>query len=89
MKIVIELPHDDGNDDDNYDDSDDGVSDRVISNQSVTSRLETSRYRDFLNFLRVSVSFLKILVSKKTLGIGLENIWSRKKSQYRSGKISV
>ena len=42
--------------------------------QSVTSRLET-----FLNFLRVSVSVSKILVSKKSLGIGLENIWSRKK----------
>ena len=41
--------------------------------QSVTSRLET-----FLNFLRVSVSVSKILVSKKSLGIGLDEIfWSR------------
>ena len=72
MKIVIELPHDDGNDDDNYDDSDDGVSDRVISNQSVTSRLETSRYRDFFIFLRVSVSVSTNLVLKKNLGISFE-----------------
>ena len=33
----------------------------------------------FLNFLRVSGSVSKILVSKKSLGIGLENIWSWKK----------
>ena len=43
--------------------------------QSVTSRLETSRYRDFSQFFfRVSVSVSKILVSKKSIGIGLENI---------------
>ena len=43
--------------------------------QSVTSRLETSQHRDFFfNFLRVSVSVSKILVSKKSLDIGLENI---------------
>ena len=90
--------------------------------QSVTSRLETSRYRDFSQFFesiglglenfglekslgiglqkkylvskKVSVTVPKILslekksryqsrkylVSKKSLGIGLENIWSRKKS---------
>ena len=33
LKIVIELPDDDGDDHDKYDDSDDGVSDRVISNR--------------------------------------------------------
>ena len=76
MKIVIELPHDDGNDDDNYDDSDDGVSDRVISNQSVTSRLETSRYRDFSQFF-------------KSIGLGLENFGLEKKSRYWSRKYLV
>ena len=56
----------------------------------------------FLNFLRVSVSVSKIWVSKKvsvsglkifglkkSLGIGLKNIWSRKKSRYRSRKYLV
>ena len=57
--------------------------------QSVTSRLETSRYRDFSQFLRVSVSVLKILVSKKSLGISLENIWSRKKVLVSVSKILV
>ena len=52
--------------------------------QSVTSRLET-----FLNFLRVSVSVSKILVSKKSLGIGLKNIWSRKKVSVSVSKILV
>ena len=45
----------------------------AILNQSVTSRLETSRYGDFSQFfesIRVSVS--KIFVSKKSLGIGLK-----------------
>ena len=46
----------------------------VTAHQSVTSRLETSRYRDFSQFLRVSVSVSNILVSKKSLGIGLENL---------------
>ena len=32
----------------------------------------------FLNFLRVLFSVSKILVSKKSLSIGLENIWSQK-----------
>ena len=74
----------------------------IWSRQSVTSRLETSRYRDFSQFLRVSVSVSKILVSKKSLGIGLKNIWSqkslrlglknfglKKKSRYRSRKYLV
>ena len=76
MKIVIELPHDDGNDDDNYDDSDDGVSDRVISNQSVTSRLETSQYRDFFHFF-------------ESFSIGLDKFGLEKKSRYRFRKILV
>ena len=56
--------------------------------QSVTSRLETSRYRDFSQFfesigLGLEIFGLekksryrsrKYLVSKKSLGIGLENI---------------
>ena len=55
--------------------------------QSVTSRLETSRYQDFSQFFeRVSVSFSKIFGLKKSLGIGLVNIWSQKKSRYRSRK---
>ena len=61
--------------------------------QSVTSRLETSRYRDFSQFFesiglglenfslekKSRYRSRKYLVSKKSLGIGLENIWSRKK----------
>ena len=43
--------------------------------QSVTSRLETSRYRDFFHFFRVSELVSTTLVSKK--------------SQYRSQKILV
>ena len=50
----------------------------IWSRQSVTSRLETSRYWDFSQFLRVSVSVSKILVSKKSLGIGLENFGLKK-----------
>ena len=57
-------------------------------NQSVTSRLETSRYRDFSQFFesiglglknfglekKSRYQSRKYLVSKKSLGIGLENI---------------
>ena len=53
-------------------------------NQSVTSRLETSRYRDFSQFFEsiglglenfgLEKKSRKYLVSKKSLGIGLENI---------------
>ena len=60
----------------------------------MTSRLETSRYRDFSQFFesiglglenfglekKSRYRSRKYLVSKKSLGIGLENIWSRKKS---------
>ena len=58
----------------------------------MTSRLETSRYRDFSQFfesiglglenlgLEKKSPYLsrKYLVSKKSLSIGLENIWSQK-----------
>ena len=41
----------------------------------------------FLNFLRVSVSVSKILVSKKSLGIGLDEIfWSRHSVSFRRGR---
>ena len=39
--------------------------------QSVTSRLETSRYRDFSQFF-------------ESIGLGLENFGLEKKSWYRS-----
>ena len=66
--------------------------------QSVTSRLETSRYRDFSQFFesiglglkhfglekKSRYRSQKYLVLKKSLNIGLENIWSWKKSRYRS-----
>ena len=39
--------------------------------QSVTSRLETSRYRDFSQFF-------------ESIGLGLENFGLEKKSRYRS-----
>ena len=49
--------------------------------QSVTSRLETSRYRDFSQFFesiglekKSRYRSRKYLVSKKSLGMGLENI---------------
>ena len=73
------------------------------NNQSVTSRLETSRYRDFSQFF-VSIGLSlenfglekksryrsrKYLVSKKSLGIGLENIWSRKKVSVSVSKTLV
>ena len=44
--------------------------------QSVTSRLETSRYRDFSQFF-------------ESIGLGLENFGLEKKSQYRSRKYLV
>ena len=44
--------------------------------QSVTSRLETSRYRDFFQFF-------------ESIGLGLENFGLEKKSRYRSRKYLV
>ena len=46
------------------------------TNQSVTSRLETSRYRDFSQFI-------------ESIGLGLENFGLEKKSQYRCRKYLV
>ena len=71
--------------------------------QSVTSRLETSRYRDFSQFFesiglglenfglekKSRYRSRKYLVSKKSLGIGLENIWSRKKVSVSVSKTLV
>ena len=60
----------------------------ITIEQSVTSRLETSRYRDFSQFFesiglglekKSQYRSRKYLVSKKSLGIGLENIWSQEK----------
>ena len=48
----------------------------VSSQQSVTSRLETSRYRDFSQFF-------------ESIGLGLENFGLEKKSRYRSRKYLV
>ena len=42
-----------------------------------------------LTFAKVSVSVSKTFGLKKSLGIGLENIWSRKKSRYQSRKYLV
>ena len=65
----------------------------------MTSCLETSRYPDFSQFFvsiglgleniwsqkKVSVSVSKILVSKKSLGIGLdETFWSRHSVEVKS-----
>merc|ERR1712240_768261 len=44
------------------------------SQQSVTSRLETSRYRDFSQFFESIGPGLENFGLKKSLGIGLENI---------------
>ena len=49
---------------------------QVLDNQSVTSRLETSRYRDFFQFF-------------ESIGLGLKNFGFEKKSQYRSRKYLV
>ena len=71
--------------------------------QSVTSRLETSRYRDFSQFFesiglglenfglekKSRYRSRKYLVSKKSLSIGLENIWSRKKVSVSVSKTLV
>ena len=48
----------------------------MVSYQSVTSRLETSPYRDFSQFF-------------ESIGLGLENFGLEKKSRYRSGKYLV
>ena len=48
----------------------------VLHKQSVTSRLETSRYRDFSQFF-------------ESIGLGLENFGLEKKSRYRSRKYLV
>ena len=72
-------------------------------NQSVTSRLETSRYRDFSQFFesiglglenfglekKSQYRSQKYLVSKKSLSIGLENIWSQKKVSVSVSKTLV
>ena len=47
-----------------------------VGQQSVTSRLETSRYRDFSQFF-------------ESIGLGLENFGLEKKSRYRSRKYLV
>ena len=49
---------------------------RVNHTWSVTSRLETSRYRDFSQFF-------------ESIGLGLENFGLKKKSRYRSRKYLV
>ena len=63
-----------------------------MTHQSVTYRLETSRYRDFSQFFesiglglknfgvkkKVSISVSKIFGLKKSLGIGLENFGLKK-----------
>ena len=77
----------------------------IFEGQSVTSRLETSRYRDFSQFFesiglglglenfglekKSRYRSRKYLVSKKSLGIGLENIWSRKKVSVSVSKTLV
>ena len=57
-----------------------------MAEQSVTSRLETSRYRDFSQFFESIGLGLENLGLEKKSRIGLENIWSQKKSWYRSRK---
>ena len=52
----------------------------------MTSRLETSRYRDFSQFFESIGLGLENLGLEKKSRIGLENIWSQKKSWYRSRK---
>ena len=77
--------------------------DCLTGEQSVTSRLETSRYRDFSQFFesiglglenfglekKSRYQSRKHLVLKKSLGIGLEIFSLEKKSRYRSRKYLV
>ena len=49
-----------------------------MAEQSVTSRLETSRYRDFSQFFESIGLGLENLGLEKKSRIGLENIWSQK-----------
>ena len=56
----------------------------LTDNQSVTSRFETSRYRDFSQFFESIGLGLKNFGLEKSLGIGL-----KKKSRYRSRKYLV
>merc|ERR1712107_111040 len=73
-----------------------------MAEQCVTSRLETSRYRDFSQFFesiglglqnlgleKKSRIGLENIWSQKSLGIGLEKIWSRKKVSVTVSKILV
>ena len=50
----------------------------MVELQSVTSRLETSRYRDFSQFFESIGLGLENFGLEKSLGIGLDEIfWSR------------
>ena len=53
--------------------------------------LQKSRYQSRKNLVSKKSRYRsrKHLVSKKSLGISIENIWSRKKSRYRSRKYLV
>ena len=46
----------------------------IIRTQSVTSRLETSRYREFSQFFESIGLGLENFGLEKSIGIGLENI---------------
>ena len=61
----------------------------AILYQSVTSRLETPRYRDFSQFFESIGLGLENFGLKKSLGIGLKNIWSKKKVSVLVSKILV
>ena len=50
------------------------IEDEAYDIQSVTSRLETSRYRDFSQFIESIGLGLENFGLEKSLGIGLENI---------------
>ena len=50
----------------------------MILQHSVTSRLETSRYRDFFLFFESVGIGLGKFGLKKSLSISLENIWFKK-----------
>ncbi len=61
-----------------------GIRDRVLH-----FGFETSRFRNFLIFLMVSVSVLENFGIEKSIGIGFGKNWYRKKYRYRFRKFLV
>ena len=68
-----------------YDDDDDDDDDIIVWHFGF----KTSRFRNFSIFWMVSVSVSKNFGIEKSIGIGFENFWYRKKYRYRFRKKMV